>query len=103
MRVKGWTRFAQSGRLSFRRRACLSEKGRAMINARQLLAREFLPIVHRYEQRDTQLYALGVGLGTDPLDSGQLRYVYEGVDGKSLQALPTFANVLAYPGFWARE
>jgi acyl dehydratase len=29
--------------------------------------------------------------------------VYEGVDGRSLQALPTFANVLAYPGFWARE
>ena len=70
---------------------------------RRLLAREFAPIAHRYECCDAQLYALGVGLGTDPLDSGQLRYVYEGADGASLQALPTLANVLAYPGFWARE
>jgi acyl dehydratase len=53
--------------------------------------------------RDTQLYALSVGLGADALDAGQLRYVYEGVDGRALQTLPTFANVLAYPGFWARE
>lgn len=53
--------------------------------------------------RDTQLYALGVGLGADPLDAGQLRFVYEGVDGAALQTMPTLANVLAYPGFWARE
>ncbi|MFT4067831.1 MaoC/PaaZ C-terminal domain-containing protein [Paraburkholderia sp.] len=68
-----------------------------------LLSRFFPPIEHAYSPRDTQLYALGVGLGTDPLDAGQLRYVYEGKDGQSLRALPTMANVLAYPGFWARE
>jgi acyl dehydratase len=76
---------------------------RAALDPRRLLAREFAPIAHRYEVRDAQLYALGVGLGADPLDAGQLRYVYEGADGDSLQALPTLANVLAYPGFWARE
>lgn len=70
---------------------------------RRLLARDFAPIEHAYEPRDTQLYALGVGLGLDPLDAGQLRYVYEGTGGDALQALPTMANVLAYPGFWARE
>ena len=70
---------------------------------RRLLARAFGPIEHAYGLRDTQLYALGVGLGADPLDAGQLRYVYEGGDGASLRALPTLANVLAYPGFWARE
>lgn len=70
---------------------------------RRLLTREFAPITQGYEARDAQLYALGVGLGADPLDAGQLRYVYEGADGQSLRALPTLANVLAYPGFWARE
>lgn len=73
------------------------------IDPRALLARRFAPIEHAYEHRDTALYALGVGLGADPLDAGALRYVYEGGDGQSLQALPTMVNVLAYPGFWARE
>ena len=41
--------------------------------------------------RDTMLYALGVGLGADPLDERQLRFVYE----KNLVALPTMAVVLA--------
>ncbi|OXI78488.1 3-alpha,7-alpha,12-alpha-trihydroxy-5-beta-cholest-24-enoyl-CoA hydratase [Burkholderia sp. AU31652] len=68
-----------------------------------LLSRPFPSIEHAYSLRDTQLYALGLGLGVDPLDAGQLRYVYEGKDGASLRALPTMANVLAYPGFWARE
>ncbi|BBA45027.1 MULTISPECIES: MaoC family dehydratase [Burkholderia] len=68
-----------------------------------LLSRPFPSIEHAYSLRDTQLYALGLGLGADPLDAGQLRYVYEGKDGASLRALPTMANVLAYPGFWARE
>lgn len=68
-----------------------------------LLTRNFPVIEHEYAHRDTQLYALGVGLGSDPMDAGQLRYVYEGQDGASLRAMPTMANVLAYPGFWARE
>ena len=51
---------------------------------------------HRYDARDTILYALGVGLGADPLDAGQLRYVLE----RDLVALPTFATVLAYPFMW---
>jgi acyl dehydratase len=73
------------------------------INPAHLLARPFPVIEHAFSQRDTQLYALGVGLGTDPLDARQLRYVYEGHDGLSLRSMPTMANVLAYPGFWARE
>lgn len=69
------------------------------LDPQSLLRRSFEPIQHRFTVRDTMLYALGAGLGLDPLDRGQLRYVYE--DG--LTALPTFVNVLAYPGFWARE
>jgi len=68
-----------------------------------LLARPFAPVEHAYELRDTALYALGIGFGDDPLDAGQMKYVYEGLDGQSLHAVPTMANVLAYPGFWARE
>jgi acyl dehydratase len=68
-----------------------------------LLSRRFAPIEQAYTLRDTQLYALGIGLGADPLDEGQLTYLYEGLDGQSLRAMPTMANVLAYPGFWARE
>ncbi|KAF1068533.1 MaoC/PaaZ C-terminal domain-containing protein [Variovorax sp.] len=54
---------------------------------------------HDYAPRDTMLYALGLGLGADPLDERQLRFVYE----KELAALPTMAAVLASPGFWMRE
>ena len=64
-----------------------------------LLARPFAPVDHAYEARDTILYALGVGMGHDPMDTDALRFVYE--DG--LAALPTLANVLGHPGFWAME
>jgi acyl dehydratase len=50
----------------------------------------------RLTKRDTILYALGVGLGADPCDERQLRYVYE----EKLQALPTMAIILGYPGPW---
>lgn len=50
----------------------------------------------RLTARDTMLYALGLGLGADPLDGNQLRFVYE--DG--LVALPTMAVVLAPSGFF---
>jgi acyl dehydratase len=73
------------------------------LQPQRLLARSFAPVEHAYAARDTQLYALGIGFGADPLDAAQLRYVYEGVEGDALRAVPTMANVLAYPGFWARE
>ena len=73
------------------------------IDPRRLLARPFPLIEQAYALRDTQIYALGLGIGADPLDPGQLRFVYEGQDGASLHAMPTMANILAYPGFWARE
>jgi acyl dehydratase len=46
--------------------------------------------------RDTILYALGIGLGADPIDEKQLRFVYE----RDLLALPTMAVVLAAPHAW---
>jgi hypothetical protein len=47
-------------------------------------------------ERDTILYALGVGYGFDPVEPGELRFVYE----RGLVAAPTLATVLAHPGFW---
>jgi acyl dehydratase len=54
---------------------------------------------HAYSARDTILYALGLGLGQDPLDPQQLRHTVE----QGLVALPSMAAVLASPGFWVRE
>ena len=65
-----------------------------------LLNWPFEPIEHAYDFRDTILYALGVGLGADPLDEAQLPFVFE---EPALVALPTMAVVLAYPGFWIRD
>lgn len=47
---------------------------------------------HSFTKRDTILYALGIG-------ADDLRFVYEG----GLQALPTMAVVLAYPGFFWQD
>lgn len=52
-------------------------------------------IVVRYGERDCILYALGVGLGMDPLDAGQLKFVYERA---GLEAFPTMAATLGWPG-----
>lgn len=69
------------------------------LDPRKLMALEFPEVRHAYGWRDTVLYALGLGLGADPIDPKQLRFVYE----EGLEAMPTMANVLAHPGFWARD
>lgn len=56
-------------------------------------------VTHTYTERDVMLYALGLGIGGDPLDAQQLRYVYE----KDLQALPTCAAAFAWPQSWMRD
>jgi acyl dehydratase len=57
------------------------------------------PIVQTYDKRDTILYALGLGYGADPLDESELPFVYEG----DLRCLPSYANLLCHPGFWAQK
>jgi acyl dehydratase len=59
----------------------------------------FKDVVQSYDDRDTILYALSMGLGANPTDEAQLKYLYE----KELVALPMMANVLGYPGLWIRE
>jgi len=65
----------------------------------KLMKREFPEVEKAYTSKDTMLYGLGLGLGMDPLDEAQLRFVYE----KDLRALPTMAAVLGHPGFWAKD
>jgi acyl dehydratase len=60
---------------------------------------KFDDIVQSYSARDTMLYALGVGMGADPMNTAELGFVYE----KSLQAVPTMAAVLGSPGPWLRD
>lgn len=72
------------------------------INYQHLKTRPFAPVEQIYTERDSQLYALSLGLGNDPMDAGALPFVYEGVPG-GLQVLPSMAVVLGYPGFWAKE
>ena len=51
------------------------------------------PVVDSYTDRDSMFYALSLGLGADPLDDGQLRFVYE----KGLAAFPTMSVVKCLP------
>lgn len=50
-------------------------------------------------KRDTMLYALSVGLGSDPVDYDQLKFVCP--DG--LVALPTMATIIATPYAWIKQ
>lgn len=69
------------------------------IDYKRLKSWPFKDIEHRYEAKDTILYALGLGAGSDPMDEADLRFVYE----EGLAALPTMAVVLGYPGFWVKD
>ncbi|MES2482415.1 MAG: MaoC/PaaZ C-terminal domain-containing protein [Pseudomonadota bacterium] len=59
----------------------------------QLLALEFPEREFSYDERDTMLYAVGVGLGREPED---LPFVFE----QGLRALPTQAVVVAWEDTW---
>jgi len=52
------------------------------------------PRTFSYGDKDVMLYALGIGLGADPMDEAELAFVYE----KGLKAVPTAATVLAGRG-----
>ena len=49
--------------------------------------------------KDCAIYALGLGIGGDPLATEELRHVYE----QGMAALPTMAVTLGHPGFWISD
>jgi acyl dehydratase len=65
----------------------------------KLIALEIAPAEQVYEPKDCMLYALGVGLGHDPMNEDELAFVYE----KSLKVLPTMATVLGHTGSLVRN
>jgi acyl dehydratase len=69
------------------------------IDYASLLERQFPEITHSYSWRDSALYALGLGVGSDPVDPRELQFVFE----KDLKALPTMPVVLGHPGFWISD
>ena len=51
-------------------------------------------------RRDSILYALSVGMGSDPMNPAQLDFVDQ---HRVLRAMPSMAVVLAHPGFWLAD
>src|SRR5258708_38930024 len=86
-------------RIRHRPALAVTEGGCMAIDYDSLMSWRFPPVRQTLTKTDCIRYALGVGLGGDPLDGAQLRFVYE----DRLEALPTMAVVLAYPGFWVKD
>jgi len=57
--------------------------------AKEMMAAKPEPLQFSYSDREVMLYALGIGMGRDPLDANELPFVYE----KDLKVVPTFAAV----------
>lgn len=58
----------------------------------RIVGAELATEVCAYSETDTMLYALSLGLGADPLDARQLKFVYE----PALVTLPTLACVIGF-------
>jgi acyl dehydratase len=56
-----------------------------------ILDQKTAPLTFTYGDKDVMLYALGIGLGQDPLNETELAFVYE----RELKVVPTAATVLA--------
>ena len=73
-----------------------------MLDYKALKAWSFPVVEQPYTADDAMFYALAVGLGADPLDERQLRFVNDIAPGTPL-ALPTLAVVLGFPGSWMND
>ncbi len=65
----------------------------------KLMALEIEPAEQTYQAKDCMLYALGVGLGHDPMNEEELAFVYE----KKLKVLPTMVTVIGHSGSLTRN
>ncbi|MES2972643.1 MAG: MaoC/PaaZ C-terminal domain-containing protein [Pseudomonadota bacterium] len=68
------------------------------LDPHRLLDRPFAPQAFSLGRRDAALYALSLGLGTDPQHEGQLRFAHE-LGGGPL-VLPSMAFATGWPGLW---
>ena len=70
-----------------------------MIDQQTLLNWNFQDVVETYARRDMAIYALGIGLGTDPMDEGQLRFVRE----EDNLGFPTMPVAMCRGPSWAAD
>lgn len=73
---------------------------RPAMNLQHVIERRFEPTLQGYDWRDSALYALGLGIGSDPLDEDELLYAYE---ARAQAAVPSQCMVLGWPDFWHAE
>lgn len=67
------------------------------INTDQLMAMKNLGQKYAYTDRDVLLYAVGIGMGADPMDEKELAFVNEGTfTPRPMKVVPTFASVAAW-------
>jgi acyl dehydratase len=64
------------------------------LNYERILAYRPGPLDANIDERTCILYALGIGIGMDPTDREQIKFVHE----RTLVAFPTVAAVLGWPG-----
>lgn len=69
------------------------------LDPEKLLALKIPAVEQSYGPKDCMLYALGLGLGQDPLNADELTFVYE----KNLKVLPTYALMQGYSAYWLRQ
>ncbi|MEZ0603235.1 MaoC/PaaZ C-terminal domain-containing protein [Paraburkholderia sp. IW21] len=62
------------------------------IDYERVLTLDIPAVEYAYTSKDVMLYALGLGIGGNPLDEGELRYVYE----KDLAVFPTMPVIHAF-------
>lgn len=68
------------------------------LNYDRLMAMDLPEKRYGYDERRSMLYALGIGLGADPMDRQQLAFVTE----KNQKVLPSQATVIAWDDSWLR-
>ena len=52
---------------------------------------------YSWTDRDVMLYAIGIGMGADPMDDKELSFVNEGYyTPRELKVVPTYASVAAW-------
>jgi MFE-2 hydratase 2 N-terminal domain len=64
------------------------------LNYERILAYRPGPLDASYDERRCMLYALGIGIGMDPLDREQIKFVHE----RELEAFPTMVTTLGWMG-----
>ena len=66
----------------------------------EVMAYEIAPFAGCYDERVAVLYALGLGLGHDPIDRDVLPFVY---DDWGPKVLPTLSTIIGDPNHWLSD